>query len=110
MSDPRPNLPLAVTTGDPAGIGPELALKAWRREIAAPNRIPFGHEHTRGTLLCPSGFDSNGMLRQRGRRMTRRAHTIANTQNARHDVNAVIDNDSSATANTEVAKTDWNQP
>lgn len=36
MHDPRP--PLALTMGDPAGIGPELALKAWlaRAEIGAP--------------------------------------------------------------------------
>ncbi len=33
-----PVTPLVMTMGDPAGIGPELALKAWlrRREISAP--------------------------------------------------------------------------
>jgi len=34
----RARLPFAMTMGDPAGIGPELALKAWlaRDEIGAP--------------------------------------------------------------------------
>jgi 4-hydroxythreonine-4-phosphate dehydrogenase len=34
----RPRLPLAMTMGEPAGIGPELALRAWvrRAEIGAP--------------------------------------------------------------------------
>jgi len=27
--------PLALTQGDPAGIGPEIALKAWMRRTAA---------------------------------------------------------------------------
>jgi 4-hydroxythreonine-4-phosphate dehydrogenase len=34
----KPRLPLAMTMGEPAGIGPELALRAWikRAEIGAP--------------------------------------------------------------------------
>jgi 4-hydroxythreonine-4-phosphate dehydrogenase len=38
MSNQKPLLPLAMTMGEPAGIGPELALRAWlkRREIGAP--------------------------------------------------------------------------
>ena len=38
MTPPKPRLPLAITMGDPAGIGPELALRAWERreEIGAP--------------------------------------------------------------------------
>jgi 4-hydroxythreonine-4-phosphate dehydrogenase len=34
----KPPLPLALTMGDPAGIGPELALRAWlrREDIGAP--------------------------------------------------------------------------
>ena len=37
-SEPKAIPPLAMTMGDPAGIGPELTLKAWlrRREVAAP--------------------------------------------------------------------------
>src|SRR5208283_4835413 len=31
--------PLAMTMGDPAGIGPELALAAWR--LRAPGDAPF---------------------------------------------------------------------
>lgn len=31
MSDPSPTLPLALTMGDPAGIGGELTLQAWCR-------------------------------------------------------------------------------
>ena len=30
MSDPRMHLPLAITQGDPAGIGPEIIVKAFR--------------------------------------------------------------------------------
>jgi 4-hydroxythreonine-4-phosphate dehydrogenase len=29
MTSPRQNLPLALTMGEPAGIGPEITLKAW---------------------------------------------------------------------------------
>jgi 4-hydroxythreonine-4-phosphate dehydrogenase len=38
MSEPQAGLPLAMTMGDPAGIGPELALRAWLRrgDIGAP--------------------------------------------------------------------------
>jgi 4-hydroxythreonine-4-phosphate dehydrogenase len=36
---PGDRLPLAMTMGDPAGIGPELALSAWRRR--APGDPPF---------------------------------------------------------------------
>ncbi len=38
MSAPSPAPPLAITMGDPAGIGPELLLKAWlaRDRLAAP--------------------------------------------------------------------------
>ena len=38
MTTPRPRLPLAMTIGEPAGIGPELALRAWlrRAEVGAP--------------------------------------------------------------------------
>ena len=36
MNSPKP---LALTLGDPAGIGPELALKAWRARAALP--APF---------------------------------------------------------------------
>jgi len=38
VSGPRGDLPLAMTMGDPAGIGPELILRAWlrRREIGYP--------------------------------------------------------------------------
>jgi len=37
MSDEAPPLPLAMTMGDPAGIGPELALRAWlARNAASP--------------------------------------------------------------------------
>jgi 4-hydroxythreonine-4-phosphate dehydrogenase len=38
MIVPAPNSPLALTMGDPAGIGPELALKAWlqRETVGAP--------------------------------------------------------------------------
>jgi 4-hydroxythreonine-4-phosphate dehydrogenase len=34
----KPSLPLVLTMGDPAGIGPELALRAWlrREEVGAP--------------------------------------------------------------------------
>jgi 4-hydroxythreonine-4-phosphate dehydrogenase len=38
MTTPKPRLPLAMTMGEPAGIGPELALRAWlrRAEVGAP--------------------------------------------------------------------------
>ena len=37
MTDRALRLPLALTMGDPAGIGPELALRAWlARDSAAP--------------------------------------------------------------------------
>jgi 4-hydroxythreonine-4-phosphate dehydrogenase len=38
MTNDRPLPPLAMTMGEPAGIGPELALRAWQRreEIGAP--------------------------------------------------------------------------
>ena len=29
MSAPQASLPLALTQGDPSGIGPEIAIKAW---------------------------------------------------------------------------------
>jgi 4-hydroxythreonine-4-phosphate dehydrogenase len=37
MSEPSPHqlLPLAVTQGDPSGIGPEITLKAWQARSAA---------------------------------------------------------------------------
>ena len=33
--------PLALTLGDPAGIGPELALMAWRDRDTGPGLPPF---------------------------------------------------------------------
>ena len=38
MTTPEPRLPLAMTIGEPAGIGPELALLTWlrRAEVGAP--------------------------------------------------------------------------
>ncbi|MDR7037852.1 4-hydroxythreonine-4-phosphate dehydrogenase [Methylobacterium sp. BE186] len=39
MMQDRP--PLALTLGDPAGIGPELALAAWRARSANPGVPPF---------------------------------------------------------------------
>ncbi|HEY8032057.1 MAG TPA: 4-hydroxythreonine-4-phosphate dehydrogenase PdxA [Methylocella sp.] len=39
---PRVNmLPLALTQGDPSGIGPELTLKAWLSTHDQPNATPF---------------------------------------------------------------------
>ena len=40
MTDPAIP-PLALTLGDPAGIGPELALAAWRMRVAQPMLLPF---------------------------------------------------------------------
>ncbi|WP_264049351.1 4-hydroxythreonine-4-phosphate dehydrogenase PdxA [Methylobacterium flocculans] len=36
-----PHAPIALTLGDPAGIGPELALLAWRLRDAGPGLPPF---------------------------------------------------------------------
>jgi 4-hydroxythreonine-4-phosphate dehydrogenase len=35
------NLPLALSQGDPSGIGPELTLKAWLRTRENPDALPF---------------------------------------------------------------------
>jgi 4-hydroxythreonine-4-phosphate dehydrogenase len=37
----KPNTPLALTQGDPSGIGPELALKAWLRTHRDPTAPSF---------------------------------------------------------------------
>ncbi|MGO9008195.1 MAG: 4-hydroxythreonine-4-phosphate dehydrogenase PdxA [Beijerinckiaceae bacterium] len=37
----KPRAPLALTQGDPSGIGPELALKAWLRTHRDPTAAPF---------------------------------------------------------------------
>jgi len=34
-------LPLALTQGDPSGIGPELTLKAWLKTHDKPDAPPF---------------------------------------------------------------------
>jgi 4-hydroxythreonine-4-phosphate dehydrogenase len=40
-SPPANTLPLALTQGDPSGIGPELTLKAWFETHDKPNAPPF---------------------------------------------------------------------
>jgi 4-hydroxythreonine-4-phosphate dehydrogenase len=40
-SPPANILPLALTQGDPSGIGPELALKAWLKTHDKPDAPPF---------------------------------------------------------------------
>jgi 4-hydroxythreonine-4-phosphate dehydrogenase len=40
-SPPADILPLALTQGDPSGIGPELTLKAWQRLHENPEAPPF---------------------------------------------------------------------
>lgn len=44
MSDQTPRLPIAVTLGDPAGIGPEVIAKAWqsRDKFALPPFVAIG--------------------------------------------------------------------
>jgi len=43
MTSPRPlsSLPLALSQGDPSGIGPELTLKAWFETHESPEAPPF---------------------------------------------------------------------
>ena len=43
---PEPALPLAVTMGDPAGIGPDITLASWqaRRQHALPPFAVYGDE------------------------------------------------------------------
>jgi 4-hydroxythreonine-4-phosphate dehydrogenase len=51
---PRPAIPIAVTLGDPAGIGPDIALQAWHAR-KAQNLPPF------------AVYGEAGALRQRAR-------------------------------------------
>jgi 4-hydroxythreonine-4-phosphate dehydrogenase len=46
----KPRAPLALTQGDPSGIGPELALKAWLRTHRDPTAAPFFVVAEAGTL------------------------------------------------------------
>ncbi len=43
-SSPRIAVPLAVTMGEPAGIGPEITVKAWqtRREAGVQPFVVYG--------------------------------------------------------------------
>ncbi len=41
MTDPRPRPVLAITMGDPAGIGPEIVLKALAHESVAKRCLPL---------------------------------------------------------------------
>jgi 4-hydroxythreonine-4-phosphate dehydrogenase len=44
----QPSAPLAVTVGDPAGIGPDILLSAWRRrdELALPDMVVYADPET----------------------------------------------------------------
>lgn len=48
MPDKAPRLPIAVTLGDPAGVGPEVTAKAWeaRREYGLPPFLAIGDAKT----------------------------------------------------------------
>lgn len=55
MASPRP---LALSQGDPAGIGPDIALMAWlaRRESAIPPFLYFGDPHVLSERAAHLGF------------------------------------------------------
>jgi 4-hydroxythreonine-4-phosphate dehydrogenase len=48
----KPHAPLALTQGNPSGIGPELALKAWLRTHRDPTAAPF-------FVVAPAGHLAN---------------------------------------------------
>ncbi|MFZ3032564.1 MAG: 4-hydroxythreonine-4-phosphate dehydrogenase PdxA [Parvibaculum sp.] len=56
---PRSRLPLALTMGEPSGIGPEITLKAWtaRRREALPPFLVIGNADLYAGLAISLGLD-----------------------------------------------------
>jgi 4-hydroxythreonine-4-phosphate dehydrogenase len=58
MIAPLPRVPLAMTMGEPAGIGPELALKAWlNREAIDASFFVIADQHALAELARRLGLD-----------------------------------------------------
>ena len=63
ISEPRSSLPIAMTMGEPAGIGVEIAIKAWVRRSnydLPPFYLIADPDHVRATVIGMAKLDQSG--------------------------------------------------